>query len=334
MKLKICVYSYRSFDEKTYFDHLRATQPIALSIHEEAPSLENYHYANGHEHVSILTAVTIDRPLIEAFASIGVKHLSTRSVGFDHIDLAAAKACGIAVSHGAYPPESVANYTIMSMLMVSRQMKQMMERSAIQDFTLKGLLGRDFSKLVIGVIGTGKIGATVIKQLQGFGNQILAYSLFEDESLKSQVTYVSLEELLEQADIITLHTPLDKQNYHLLDEAAFEKMKPGVMIINTARGGLIDAKALMQAVVSGKVGGALLDVVEEESGLYYNDLKGKTLNHHDLMLLKSYPSIMVTPHMAFYTEASVEGMVTSSMMSCLAQAEQKDHPWKVNLDHL
>lgn len=328
-KTKVCVYSYRDFDEKMIFDEYIENDQLELLIHAEPPTKENYRLAQGCESISVLT-IPIDAELVELFASIGVRHISTRSIGFDHIDLEAAKQFNIQVSNANYPPESVANYTIMMMLMATRNMKRIMGRGDLQDFTLKGLMGKDFGECTIGIVGTGRIGATVIRHLQGFNNKILAYSLFEDESLKDLVTYVDYETLIREADIISFHIPMDASNYHMVNKDTLAMMKEGVILVNTARGGLIDHEALIAAIESGKIGAVALDVIEHEEGYYYNDFKSEIINNRTLMTLKGYPNVTITPHMAFYTKNAVRGMVESSMKSCLCVAAGTANPWKVN----
>ena len=181
----------------------------------------------------------------------------------------------------------------------------------------------------MGVLGTGRIGRSVIRDLAGFGCRILAYDKYENESVKAHAQYSDLETIFSECDLITLHMPLEEENFHLLDEAAFRKMKDGVVIINTARGGLIDTKALISALESGRVGAAGLDVIEDEFGMYYYDLKSDVLSKRDLYILRGFPNVIVTPHMAFYTDQAVSDMVKHSIESCMLRAEGKEDPWTV-----
>ncbi|MBP2651909.1 MAG: lactate dehydrogenase [Firmicutes bacterium] len=328
-KLKVCVFNYREFDEAEYFHKISEELEIELVISTENPTLANIHLANECDCISIITT-PVDAALIKKLHEMNIKLISTRTIGFDHIDIQCAKELGIQVSNASYPPDGVADYAIMLMLMACRHMKRIMERAAIQDFSLPGLKGKDFAKLTIGIIGTGKIGQTVIRHLSGFGNEILAYSLYESEEIKQYAKYVSLDELLNRCDIISLHAPVDETNHHMLNATAIAKMKDRVIIINTARGALIDTKALLDGIESGKIGAAALDVIENEAGLYYNDLESKVLHNRDLAALKNYPNVIVTPHMAFYTNSAIQDMVYSSLKSCLLEIEGKENPWRVN----
>ncbi|MNC29065.1 D-specific alpha-keto acid dehydrogenase [compost metagenome] len=327
-KLKICVFNYREFDEARHFQEISSELGIELVICREAPTLSTIHLAKGCSCISIITT-PMDAALIGELHRLNVTMISTRTVGFDHIDLKAAREHGIRVSNATYAPEGVADYTIMLMLMASRQMKRIMERAHIQDFSLDGIQGKDFARMTIGVIGTGRIGQTVIRHLSGFGNPLLAYSLSESEEVKRYARYVSLEELLRQSDLITLHAPVDESNYHMINADTIPKMKRGVILVNTARGALIDTKALMDGIESGQIGAAALDVIEDETSLYYHDLKSKVLSHRDLAVLRSYPNVIVTPHMAFYTNQSVQDMVYASLKSCVLEAEDAENPWRV-----
>jgi D-lactate dehydrogenase len=189
-----------------------------------------------------------------------------------------------------------------------------MERASVQDFTLKGKIGIELHNATVGVIGTGRIGKTVINELYGFGCNIIAYDIYRSEEVKAKAEYVSLEELYKKSDIITLHTPATEDNYHMIDKSAIEQMKTGVMIINCARGSLIDTQALIDGIESGKIGFAGLDVIEQESGLYYFNRMGEPLGNPQLAILKSYSNVIVTPHTAFYTDEAVANMVENSIL--------------------
>lgn len=326
--MKVTVYNYREFDEKVWFDMFSKELGIELVTCNDAPDMENAVLAKGSKCIDIITS-KVERELLEKFKEFGVEYITTRTIGYDHIDMKAAKELGFHVGNAPYGPEGVAEYTIMLILMSIRKMKQITERSNIQDYTLKGIQGRELADLTVGVIGTGRIGKTVIKDLSGFGCQILAYDLFENEEVKRYSSYVNLETIWQEADIITLHTPLTDENYHLIGEKNLQKMKDGVIIINTARGSLIDSEAFIAAVESKKVGAAGLDVIENEFGLYYYDRKNDALTNRELAILKSFPNITVTHHMAFYTDNAIRTMVEHSLTSCKHYIEGIENPWQV-----
>jgi len=191
---------------------------------------------------------------------------------------------------------------------------------------LKGKMGRDISDCTVGVIGTGQIGRTVIKHLSNFGCRILAYDLYPNEETSKIAEYVSLDELYAQADIITLHAPATAENYHLLNGEAFAKMKDNVIIINTARGTLIDTVALIDAVETGKISHAALDVLEQENGLYYANRMGEPITNRDLAILRSFPNVILSPHTAFYTEKVVSDMAYKCMKGVLDMMNHVENP--------
>jgi D-lactate dehydrogenase len=250
-------------------------------------------------------------------------------VGYDHIDLHKAEELGVQVGNATYSPNCVADYTIMLMLMSVRKMKRIMERANINDFSLPGNQGREMPNLTIGIIGTGKIGRTVIKYLSGFGCKVYAYDLFKHDDVKKYAEYVELDTIYANCDMISIHMPLGDSNYHLINQDSIAKMKDKVIIINTARGGIIDSAALIEGLESGKIGAAGLDVVEKEFGLYYYDLKSQVLDNRELMILRSYPNVIVTPHMAFYTDQAIDDMVHHSIKSCWLVEHGKENPWQV-----
>jgi D-lactate dehydrogenase len=311
--MKLYVYSMRDFDELPEFERFCTKYNVEWAYTNETPSMENLHYAKGYDVVDIITTV-IDKNMIDKWQEIGVKCIATRTIGYDHIDSEYAKSVGMGVVNISYSPASVADYTVMMILMGCRKIRHIMERASVQDFTLKGKIGIELHNATVGVIGTGRIGKTVINELYGFGCNIIAYDIYKSEEVKAKAEYVSLEELYKKSDIITLHAPATEDNYHMIDKSAIEQMKTGVMIINCARGSLIDTQALIDGIESGKIGFAGLDVIEQESGLYYFNRMGEPLGNPQLAILKSYSNVIVTPHTAFYTDEAVANMVENSIL--------------------
>ena len=243
--------------------------------------------------------------------------------------LESTKRNDIKVCAVSYPPDCVANYAIMLMLMASRQVKEIMLRNEVQDFSLKGKMGKDISDLTIGVIGTGNIGATVIKHLSGFGCKILAYNIFEVEELKQYAKFVTLDELYKNSDIITLHLASNPQTYHIINDEAFNKMKDGVIIVNTARGTLIDSKALIKNIKSCKVSSAGLDVIENENDICYHNQSGTVMDNDEMAILKSFPNVIYTAHMAFYTKTTVSNMIEKTFEAVKYYERGEVNPYEV-----
>ncbi len=321
--MKIFVYAMREFDELKYFEECREKYGIDFDYTTAYPDRENVELARGCEAVSIITN-PMDKELLELFHELGVKYLATRSIGYEHIDVEEARRLGIRVCHASYSPNSVANYTIMLMLMACRKINYILEKSRLQDYSLSGKIGKELSLCTVGVIGTGKIGEALIEHLSGFGCKMLAYDIYTKENVKKYAEYVELDKLYRESDIITLHVPGMEQNYHMVGKEAFQKMKDGVILVNAARGMLIDTKELIPALETGKVGFAALDTVEEETGLYYLNRERDVIANHNRAILSAFPNVILSPHMAFYTEQAVSDMVgkTVEAMVCFSRGEK------------
>ena len=233
------------------------------------------------------------------------------------------------LSSSSICPSGVANYAIMLMLMCCRRMRQIMERNIVQDFTLEGKLGIELSNCTVAVLGTGKIGATVIQHLSGFGCKLLAYDQYQNPEVAQIAQYTDLETIWKEADIITLHMAANDENYRIINKESLSKMKKGVILINTARGVLVDTAALIDAIEAGKVGAAALDVLEKEDGLYYADLKAKPICNRDMAILKAFPNVILTPHTAFYTDEAVEHMAMNTVKGVVACERGGENPFLV-----
>ncbi|MCD7762886.1 MAG: D-isomer specific 2-hydroxyacid dehydrogenase family protein [Lachnospiraceae bacterium] len=326
--MKLYVYSMREFDELPCFEKFCKKYGIEYDYTTETPCLENLDYCRGYEVVDIITTV-IDRPMLDRFHELGVRCLTTRTIGYDHIDTAYAKQLGIGVIHVSYSPNSVADYTIMMMLMGCRKLPHIMERAAVQDYTLKGKLGREIQDCTVGIIGTGRIGKTVIRHLSGFGCKMLAYDIYESDEVREYAQYVDLDTIYRECDIITLHAPATDDNYHMINAQAIEKMKQDVILINCARGALVDTDALIDGIENGKIGFAGLDVVEHESGLYYFNRMGEPLHNPKLAILRSYSNVLVSPHTAFYTDEAVANMAENSILGAMKFMNGEETPFLV-----
>lgn len=326
--MKILVYSFRAFDEKEYFDSLCAREGFEYATCEDYPSLENAHLASGCDAISIIVTDMNDA-LLTALAEQGVRYVLTRSIGTEHIDMNAARRLGLRVASVVYSPESVANYAIMLMLMCCRKFPYVLERARLQDYSLPGKRGRELSKMTVGVIGTGRIGRTVLEHLSGFGCRLLGYDCYPSREAEKLCEMADLETIWRECDVITLHCPATKDNHHMINAETLSKMKPGVILINTARGGLIDTMALVDALESGHVGAAGLDVIENEYGLYYINHTGKAMNNRELALLNAFPNVIVAPHTAFYTDVSVYDMAACTVEACAAFERGEPYPYEV-----
>ena len=295
----------------------RETAPrfgVLPTITAAAVSAANIELALGNRCISVSHKTRVTNSTLFALRQAGVTYISTRSIGCNHINVQYAESIGITVGNVAYSPDSVADYTLMLMLMAVRQVKSMLRRADIHDYRLSDVRGRELRDLIVGVVGTGRIGAAVMDRLQGFGCRVLAY----DRHPKTDADYVTLDELLRVSDIVTLHTPLTADTRHLLDRRRIAQMKPGAYLINTGRGSLLDTEALVPALESGRLGGAALDVLEGEEGVFYADCRGKPIGNKPLLQLQRLPNALISPHAAYYTDHAMSDTVTNSITNCLA----------------
>ena len=315
--MKLFLYNLRDYGEKPYLDRFGKAYGYAYGGTDGYPTMENAELARGYEAVAFIPC-KMDAPLLDRFKEVGVQVLITRSIGFDHIDIEHAREIGLRVCNVSYSPESVADYAIMLMLMSCRKIMEILNRAALQDYSLKGKQGRDISNCTVGVIGTGRIGLTVLRHLSGFGCRLLAYSPHPGGEAAKYAEYVGLDELYARCDIITLHAPSTPDNFHMIDAAAIRKMRDGVILVNTARGALIDTAALIDGIESGKIGAAALDVLEDDRSLYAANRMGEVLARRELAILRSYPNVIVAPHTAFYTVQATSDSVESIFQSLKA----------------
>lgn len=248
----------------------------------------------------------INADVIDALIKNKVKILAMRSAGYSNVDLKAAKGRLPVVRVPAYSPYAVAEHAMGLLLTVNRKLARAVTRTRDFNFSIAGLMGVDLHGKTVGVIGTGTIGRVFINICRGFGMKVIAYDPYPAEN--SDIEYVPLNELFEKSDVISLHCPLTESSYHLLNEEAFERMKKGVFIVNTSRGALVDSDALLEALKSEKVRGAALDVYEEETDLFFEDMSGTIIKDDTLSLLISNPNVVLTSHQAFLTEEALQAI--------------------------
>ena len=308
-------------DEGVLFRELAPRFGVLPTITEAAVSEENADLAAGNRCISVGHKTQITNDTLLALSRIGVEYISTRSIGFNHIDVAYAQTLGISVGNVHYSPDSVADYTLMLMLMAVRHAKSMIRCTDTHDYRLGEVRGRELRDLTVGVVGTGRIGSAVIDRLRGFGCRVLAV----DRRRQATADYVALDELLRQSDIVSLHTPLTVETRHLLNSQRLEMMKDGAFIINTGRGSLIDTEALIPALESGRLGGAALDVLEGEEGIFYTDRRNKPIESKALLRLQEMPNVLISPHMAYYTDHAISDTVENSLINCMNFERVKKH---------
>jgi D-specific alpha-keto acid dehydrogenase len=308
-------------DEAVLFREMAPRFGVLPAITQAAVSEANIELASGNRCISVGHKTQIANSALLGLSRAGVEYISTRSIGHNHINVEYAESVGLTVGNVAYSPDSVADYTLMLMLMAVRNAKSIIRRADTHDYRLSDVRGKELRDLTIGVIGTGRIGAAVIDRLRGFGCRILAY----DRYPKAAADYVCLDELLPVSDIVTLHTPLNADTRHLLDRRRIGQMKPGAYIINTGRGSLLDTEALIPALESGRLGGAALDVLEGEEGIFYADYRSKPIESKLLLRLQELPNALISPHTAYYTDHALSDIVENSIINCLKFERKNRH---------
>jgi D-specific alpha-keto acid dehydrogenase len=314
----ITVYGCRP-DEAALFREAAPRFGVVPTITEAAVSEANAGLAPGNRCISVGHQTPVTSSALLALSRAGVRYVSTRSIGYDHIDVTYARGVGIAVGNVAYSPDSVADYTLMLMLMAVRNAKSVIRQTDTHDYRLHDVRGKELRDLTVGVVGTGRIGSAVLDRLRGFGCRTLAY----DTSPKAAARYVPLGELLELSDIVTLHTPLTADTRHLLDRQRIGQMKRGAFIVNTGRGSLIDTGSLLSALESGRLGGAALDVMEGEDGIFYADCRNTPIGNTPLLRLQQRPNVIISPHTAYYTDHALSDTIENTIINCLAFEKEK-----------
>jgi D-specific alpha-keto acid dehydrogenase len=297
-------------DEAALFRELAPRAGVAPTITDAAASEANVDLAFGNRCVSVGHQAQVANATLLALSRAGVTYVSTRSIGLDHIDVAYAESVGISVGNVAYSPDSVADFTLMLILMLLRNAKSVIRRAEVHDYRLPEVRGRELRDLTVGVIGTGRIGAAVVERLRGFGGRIVTGPL---------------DELLRQSDLVTLHAPLNADTHHLLNRRRIEQMKPGAFVVNTGRGSLVDTEALVSALESGRLGGAALDVLEGEEGIFYADCRDRPIGNNPLLRLQRRPNVLISPHIAYYTEHALSDIVENSLVNCLRYEGDMQH---------
>lgn len=309
-------------DEAALFRATARRLGIIPTITDAAVSVANVELASGNQCISVGHKTRVADTTLRALGQAGVTYISTRSIGYNHINVNYAESVGISVENVAYSPDSVADYTLMLMLMAVRHARSTITSADVHDYRLHDVPGKELRDLTVGVIGTGRIGTAVIDRLRGFGGRVVAH----DARPKAAVDHVSLDELLRQSDIVTLHTPLNADSYHLLSRQRIKHMKRGALVVNTARGPLVDTEALVSALENGELGGAALDVLEGEEGIFYADCRDQPIDNSLLLRLRKMPNVFITPHTAYYTEHALRDMVENSVINCL-KFERRQPAW-------
>lgn len=322
--MRIVVFSTRPYDRR-FLEEINDQFGHDLTFLETPLTESTVPLAAGHEAVCVFVNDTLDSGVITSLQSLGVRLIALRCAGFNNVDLAAAEQAGIAVARvPAYSPHSVAEHTVGMMLTLIRKYHRTHNRVREGNFSLDGLLGFDLHGRTAGIIGTGKIGRETAKILRGFSCRVLACDPYPSDELTSEgVTYVPLDVLFMESESISLHCPLTPETRHIIDRDAIEHMRQGVMLINTSRGALVDTRAVIDALKSGKIGFLGLDVYEEEADLFFEDLSGQVIQDDVFARLMTFPNVLITSHQAFFTHEAMTAIATTTLSNAKAFEDGK-----------
>jgi len=312
--LKIAFFDAKPYD-KPAFDKYGEADGIEFKYFETKLNEDTVELAAGYDGVCVFVNDTVNAPVIERLSRLDVKVIALRCAGFNNVDMNAAAGKLKVYRVPAYSPYAVAEHTMALLLTSIRRIHKAYIRSKDFNFSLSGLTGFDLHGKTVGVIGTGRIGRVFIDICRGFGMKVLAYDKYPDTSIDNgdTVRYTDKEEIFRQSDIISLHCPLNEETAHIINEESLELCKKGVVLLNTSRGGLVDAEALLSAIKSRKVGAACLDVYEEEADLFFEDNSGHIMEDDTLARLISMPNVIVTSHQAFLTEEALSNIAETTV---------------------
>lgn len=322
--MKVLVYSTKPF-EKPFLQKAFA-KPLQVVFTHKALSVKTAALAKDCKAVCIFTNDDASLAVIELLCAAGVKHIAIRAAGYDNIDLKAAQALHISVANvPEYSPYAIAEHAVALMLALNRKLILANKQVHQRNFTLDNLVGFDLRDKFVGIIGTGRIGKVLAKIMTGFGCTVMAHDLLPDADLEENydVQYSSLNSLCENCDIISIHLPLTKDTKHLIGAALLAKMKKGVMLINTSRGGVLHTGELLPFLKNGHVGAAGLDVYEYEKGLFFFNHRSKPLRDPLLKRLLRFPNVLVTPHQAFATEEALQNIASAAARNLFCWAKNK-----------
>ena len=314
MAYKIAFFGAKPYDIAS-FDKVNEKYNYDIRYYKGHLNPNNVVLTQDTDVVCIFVNDTADAAVIDAMVDNGVKLLALRCAGFNNVDLKAAKGKLPVVRVPAYSPYAVAEYSLALMLSLNRKIHRAYWRTRDGNFSLNGLMGFDMHGKTIGIIGTGKIAKILIRLLKGFGMRILAYDLYPDMKFAGEegISYVSLDELYRESDIISLHCPLTDQTKYMIDKDSIDKMKEGVMIINTGRGQLINTNDLIEGLKEKKIAAAGLDVYEEEGEYFYEDKSDKIIDDDVLARLLSFNNVIVTSHQAFFTKEALHNIAETTL---------------------
>jgi D-lactate dehydrogenase len=321
--MKITFFSTQPYD-KLFFTQHNKQYDYELEFFELGLSIQTAGLVREAKVVCVFVNDVVDAPVLEQLKQSGVAIIALRCAGFNNVDLAAANALGLQVCRvPAYSPEAVAEHAVAMILTLNRKIHKAYNRVREQNFSLQGLMGFALHGKTVGVIGTGRIGKALCRILLGFGCKVLGFDLFVDKEAEAAgVQYISLIDLLQQCDIISLHSPLNGQTRHMINSDTISMMKDGVMIVNTSRGALIDTRAAIEALKTGKIGYLGIDVYEQEEKLFFRDHSEDIIEDDTIQRLVGFPNVLVTAHQAFFTREAMDEIAETTLQNIKVLLEE------------
>lgn len=313
--MRIAFFSTKPYD-RIWFEPMGRDYGFDIHFIELPFTEETVFLAKGHDAVCIFVNDHVNKAMIDQLCDMGIKALLLRSAGFNNVDIGAAKGRLPVLRVPSYSPEAVAEYALAMLMTVNRRTHKAYNRTRDFNMNINGLMGTDLNHKVAGVIGTGKIGQAMIRIFHGFDMQVLAYDPYPNPAL--DVKYVELSELLEKSDFISLHCPLTEDTRHIINRDAVARMKDGVFLVNTSRGALVDTEALIEGLKNNKFGGVGLDVYEEEEGLFFEDKSEAVMQDENLARLVTFPNVLVTSHMGFFTVEAMQAIASETLENAYA----------------
>jgi D-lactate dehydrogenase len=317
--MRVDVFSAKPHD-RSFLSLAAKDRGLELHFHEARLSTGTTRLAEGAQVICAFVNDDLGVAVIADLAAMGVRLIALRSAGFNHVDLAAAREAGIAVARvPAYSPHAVAEHTVAQILALNRKTHRAYNRVREGNFALDGLMGFDMHGKVAGIVGTGLIGTVLARILRGFGCEVLAFDPLPNAECEALgVAYLPMDQLLKRSDIITLQCPLSAATHHLINDTAVAAMKPGVMLINTSRGAVIDTRAVIQGLKSGQIGALGLDVYEEEGDLFFEDLSDSYIPDDVFARLLTFPNVLITSHQGFFTKEALEAIAATTIANVIA----------------
>lgn len=323
--MRIAMFSTKNYD-RLFFERQNSVFKHDIQFIEMQLNEINVKTTAGYDAVCVFVNDEVNRKVIQELSKLGIKLIALRCAGFNNIDLAAAKEFNICVVRvPEYSPNAVAEHALALIQTLNRKTHKAYNRVREGNFSLQGLLGFDLNQKTVGIIGTGKIGTIFAKIMQGIGCNVIAYDPVQsDECSDLGVNYVSLDQLFKQADIISLHCPLNSKSKYIINQESISSMKSGVMIINTGRGGLVDTKALIQGLKSEKIAYVGLDVYEEEADLFFEDNSEHPIQDEVFARLMTFPNVLITGHQGFFTDTALTNIAQTTLQS-LSHYQNRGH---------